>query len=176
MALGVIKEWKCLYHGSFEGSHPICPHYGCLSDWVEREFRTAPKIGTGAVRRTDASLRDVTEGLRIHNVGGAKAEGDVSFAGRAAEDSDFLSKGQTKLLWGDAEVARVMGKQTAQMVAEAARPLDVPGKLASDPYVRVNNGMRSTANTTPIFNRPLPPAEVRRDPRESGGPLVQVQT
>ena len=45
MPVGVIKEWRCALHGPFEASHRICPAYGCLSESVEREFRTAPKIG-----------------------------------------------------------------------------------------------------------------------------------
>lgn len=160
---GVIKEFRCAVHGDFEASHPICPAYGCRSESVERVFLTAPVIGTGVVRRTEAGMAETAARLGITNWKSAQRPGDVSFHGRGAQA--VYSGGDaplgTEVLWGDASVQKVMGKPLAQMAGETQRQLDVGGKAAGDAYTRVNNGMRATANTTRIFNGVLPAAEIK---------------
>lgn len=157
---GVIKEFICRDHGPFEGSHPICPSYGCLSEHVEREFRTAPAIGTGIVKRMDAGLSDTANRLGISNWRSARP-GDSSFAGRASTEGGADKPLGTEVLWGDAHAQRVMGKGTQQMVGEASRVIAPRNIPASDPYTRVNNGVRAVANTTRVFERVLPHAEVQ---------------
>lgn len=155
--MAVLKEWKCAEHGSFDGTHPICPSPGCFSENVEREFRTPPSIGTGKLKAFDAGIRRTAEGLGIRNFRTAYREGDVSFAGRSVDNTTPIGK---ELLWGR-DVERVMGAPMAQQIAAAQAPLTVPNKdPAKDPYLRVNSGMRSAATTIGLTQRALPPAEI----------------
>jgi hypothetical protein len=56
--MGIVKEWRCLAHGSFESDEdePACPR-GCTT--VEREFRTAPGLTGFRTRSIDASLKQI---------------------------------------------------------------------------------------------------------------------
>ena len=156
--MAVMKEFKCKKHGSFEGTHPICPQMGCDSEHVEREFRTPVSVSQGKYQRFDAGLRKTSEMMDIPNWKTARA-GEVGFHGRAPIGQEVL--------WGD-DVKNVMGKPFAQMTQEAGASLNVPGKDANDPYVTHNNGLRAVANTTPIFNAPLPKAEITRAAGDKG--------
>ena len=50
----VVKEYRCLAHGNFEGVEPRCP-FGCETA-VERTFLTAPGAISGKTKGTDATL------------------------------------------------------------------------------------------------------------------------
>ena len=162
--MSVMKEWKCAAHGSFEGTHPICPTLGCLSDAVEREFRTAPSIRSGMTDRTDRGLRKTADMMRINNWRSARA-GESSFAGRGVD-----APLGTEVLWGN-EVAKhpgMGGRSFAALTQAAATPLDPaslnmpPERAAVDPYLTKNNGMRAAATTLGVTRNVLPPAEVTR--------------
>lgn len=153
--MSVIKEWKCAKHGHFEGTHAICPEMGCISENVERVFLTPVSVSAGKYARFDKGLRRTSEMMGIPNWKTAR-EGETAFAGRAPLGQE--------LLWGK-DVEKVMGVPFAQQVQAAAAPLRIPRLEAenpNDPYLRVNNGMRATANTTRITQHPLPRAEVTR--------------
>lgn len=155
--MSVLKEWKCAVHGSFEGSHPICPAYGCVSEKVEREFLTPINIRSAGTRNTDRGLRRTVDSMRLRDLRSSRHEGDVSYAGRAQENKTPIG---SELLWGR-DVERVMGKPFAAQVQAAQAPLVVPGKNAKvDPYLTHNSGMRSAATTLGITQRTLPPAEI----------------
>jgi len=163
--MAMMKEWKCAVHGSFDGTHPICPEMGCESASVTREFRTAPAIHGGMTSRTDRGLRRTADMLGINNWKSAR-QGEVSFAGRG-QDAPL----GTEVLWGN-EVAKhpAMGGRTfAQLTQAAATPLDAsqlnipPEKAATDPYITKNNGMRAAATTLGVTRNALPPAEITRE-------------
>lgn len=84
--MGAIKEYRCETHGPFEGTHAICPEYGCDSAHVEREFRTPPAIRSATTGRTDAGLRQTADSYRI----------DLKSA-REGESSKVQKSG---LIWG----------------------------------------------------------------------------
>lgn len=156
--MAIMKEWKCEKHGHFEGTHPICPQMGCDSENVERAYLTPVSISAGQYKRFDAGLRKTSEMMNIPNWKTAR-QGEVGFEGRAPLGQEVL--------WGD-EVKTVMGKPFGEMVQQAQAPLSVPGKEANDPYLTHNNGLRAVANTTPIFNAPLPKAEITRAAGDKG--------
>jgi hypothetical protein len=161
--MSVIKEWKCPIHGTFEGSHPICPGYGCISEGVERVFLTPVGISQGKYSRFEAGLRETANRMNIRDWKSAQREGDSGYRGRAAEaqnDAAALKAGQPVMLWGQKAIQETMGVSMAAQMAAAAAPLNVKSKQPNDPYLRVNNGMRATANTTHVFDHAAPPAEL----------------
>lgn len=52
--MAVVKEWRCLAHGPFDGAEGVCPS-GCTT--VVREFRSAPGGRSDKTRATDAALQ-----------------------------------------------------------------------------------------------------------------------
>ena len=160
--MSIMKEWKCALHGAFDGTHPICPEMGCMSEHVEREFRTAPAYHNGLTARTDRGLRKSADMMGISNWKSARM-GESSFAGRGVD-----APLGTEVLWGN-EVAKhpaMAGRSFAQLATAAAQPLDArqlgitPEKAAVDPYLTKNNGMRAAATTLGVTKRALPPAEI----------------
>ena len=159
-----MKEWRCAAHGSFDGTHPICPSMGCMSEHVEREFRTPVSISKGKYSRFDAGLRQTADRMGISNWRTARP-GETAFAGRG-QDAPL----GTQVLWGN-EVAKcpeMQGRTFAQLSSAAAQPLTeiaarmAPEKAAKDPYIKSNNGMRAAATTLGLTGRVLPPAEITR--------------
>lgn len=157
--MAVNKEWRCGQHGDFEGTHPICPHYGCFSENVERVFITPVSVSRGQYGRFDKGLRRTSEMMNIPNWKTAR-EGEVAFAGRAPLGSEVL--------WGD-EVKKhpdFGGRGFSQLMQTAAQPLTVAGKDSTDPYLTHNNGMRSTATELGITASTLPKAEITSSHRD----------
>ena len=159
-----MKDWKCAAHGSFEGTHPICPEMGCLSEKVEREFRTPVSVSQGKYNRFDRGLRKTADMMHIPNWKTARA-GETGFAGRG-QDAPL----GTQVLWGN-EVGKAPGfegKSFASLSAQAAQPLTevaqrmAPDVAAKDPYIVKNNGMRAAATTLGVTRQVLPPAELTR--------------
>ncbi len=146
----IIKEWKCAQHGSFEGTHPLCPAMGCFSEHVEREFRTPVSVSKGKYARFDRGLRDTADRMNISDFKTAR-EGETAFAGRAPIGQE--------LLWGN-DIQRVMGRPLAEQINSAHTPLVAPANVAAnDPYLTINSGMRAAANTIGITARKTPQAE-----------------
>jgi len=148
----MIREFACLEHGPFEGSHAICPAYGCDSRAVSQEFRTAPKIGSALTRRTDAGLRKSAEMYGINNWKSGAREGDMSFAGHADKALGM------EVLWGN-EVQKKMGRSFTELSGLAQKPLVVPKRDGSG-VLRLdrNNAMREAATEAGITRRRLPKA------------------
>lgn len=164
--MAVLKEFKCAQHGDFEGTHPICPALGCISENVERVFRTPVGISQGKYKRFDAGLRRTAEGMGISDFRTGK-EGDTAFAGRAPIGQEVL--------WGG-DVQKVMGRSFADQMQAAQAPLHVPAIEAAkpnDPHLTVNNGMRTTATELGLTQSRLPRAEVTLD-RKDASKLTQV--
>lgn len=59
---GVVKEWKCLGHGPFEGCEPVCPH-GCST--VERIFLTAPGLVGKKTKSTDRLTQQLADDFKV---------------------------------------------------------------------------------------------------------------
>lgn len=154
--MAVMKEWVCAKHGGFEGSHPICPSMGCMSEEVTREFRTPVAVSKGQYNRFDRGLRKTADMMNVSNWRTART-GESSFMGRGVD-----APLGTEVLWGN-EVAKhpaMGGRSFAALTAAAGQPLTTLDKPVNDPYVRVNNGMRAAATTLGVTRRTLPPAEI----------------
>lgn len=148
--MAVVKEWACLEHGEFTGTHPICPNFGCESASVVQEFRTPVGIGSEFRKRFDAGIRKSSEMMGIDDFKSAR-EGETSFAGRADP------KTGTKVLWGD-ESKKVLGKNFAELTAVAQKPLEVTARTGEVLKLERNNGMREAATESGITRRRLPKA------------------
>ena len=146
----MIKEFCCIAHGYFEGSHPICPHLGCDSSEVTQVFLTAPKIMSGKTKRFDVGIRRSSDLMRINNFRSAK-EGETSFAGRA-EDAPL----GMELLWGN-DVQRKMGKNFSELTTAAQQPLSVRTGRGVETLTQ-NNAIADLATTAGITKRVLPRA------------------
>jgi hypothetical protein len=141
--MAIIKEWACLVHGEFVGSHPICPAMGCDSRAVHQEFRTAPAIRHNGTTRTDAGLRKSAEMYGINNFRSAKP-------GEAAYGGDKGKALGMEVLWGN-DVQKTMGRSFAELSSAAQQPLHVRGKTLTR-----NNAMREAATEAGITRRRLP--------------------
>lgn len=72
--MGVLKEYRCLAHGPFEGEEPVCPKAGCTT--VERAFFTPVGIRSPRTSSLDQSLNRIAaeHGLTdMNNHGGTTA-------------------------------------------------------------------------------------------------------
>jgi hypothetical protein len=143
--MSVLKEWRCIEHGEFESSHPICPASGCESKGVAREFRTAPTIGSSFRKRFDAGIRRTSEMMGGANFRTARA-GDTAFGGDVGREKGL------NLLWGN-ESQRVLGRSFAELTQIAARPLDIKKRDGSVERFERNNAMRETVTSMPTLTR-----------------------
>lgn len=75
--MAVWHDWFCAEHGDFEGSHPICPNYGCESKEVIRVYKKAPGFKSDMTKRTDAGLRGIADSYHLSDLKSGK-EGDVT--------------------------------------------------------------------------------------------------
>jgi hypothetical protein len=156
MGLGVVKEWNCLEHGPFESSHAICPAHGCRSRAVTQEFRTAPRVGTRMVKQFDAGIRRTVDMMRLNDLRTARA-GETAFGG------DKGGPTGTRVLWGDQDVRRTLGRSVGELMGLAAKPLNVrshtnPEQVLPSPR---NNGVAGAATEGGItqsrfLGKPLP--------------------
>ena len=147
---GILKEWNCLLHGEFDGTHPICPSMGCSSKAVVREFRTAPTIRSSGMKKFDAGIRRTADMMKLNNIRTARA-GEAAYGGEAAKQTGL------EVLWGS-DVQRVMGRSFAEMSSAAQRPLVVPRRDGTGSItVTRNNAMREAATEAGITRRTLPP-------------------
>jgi hypothetical protein len=152
---GPIKEWVCLEHGEFEGSHAICPAEGCDSSCVNREIRTPITIGSRMVRQFDAGIRKSADDYKIRNFRTARA-GEAAYGGDAARELG------TEVLWGSDIQKKLPGNLgMPQLLAQAHKPLVVPKRDGSG-VLRLdkNNAMREAATEARITQRRLAQAEV----------------
>jgi hypothetical protein len=166
--MAVIKEFECLLHGTFEGSHAICPEFGCESKAVTQVFLTPVGIGTNFRKRFDAGMRKSADMYQISDWKSSK-EGDTSFAGRAPLGQE--------LLWGDS-CKKVMGRSFAELTGLAQKPLIVDKRDGSG-QVRLdrNNGLREAATEAGITRRRLPKAgEVTAEPTAAAKAQAQSLT
>jgi hypothetical protein len=156
--MGVLKEWTCIVHGPFESSHAICPNFGCDSKGVSQEFRTPVRIGSQFRKAFDAGIRKSSDMMGGKNFRTARA-GDTAYGGDAAKEAG------TELLWGDAQVKKVMGRSFAELRSVAAKPLVINKRDGTQIRHERNNAMADAATTAGITQRRLPPiAELSREP------------
>lgn len=156
-----MKEWVCLEHGEFVGTHGICPGNGCDSAGVTQEFRTPVGIGTAFRKNFDQGMRKSADMYSTSNWKSAQA-GDTSFVGRADPAVG------TQVLWGD-ESKKVLGHSFSELTQIAAKPLSIKRRDGSEATLTRNNGMREAATEVGITRRPLPQAhEATGDRKESG--------
>jgi hypothetical protein len=148
--MAIMREWLCLEHGEFDGTHPICPGNGCDSAHVSQEFRTPVGIGRNSTKQFDQGLRRTAETYRIDNFKSAKA-GETSFAGRA-------EPGSPQVLWGD-DSRKVLGKSFAELSQVAAKPFEMTTRAGKHVKLEHNNGMRDAATNVGITRRRIPTAE-----------------
>jgi len=94
--MGVLKEFICMAHGSFEAFEPHCPH-GCKGTMIEREFRTAPMYPqrmTGIDRTLDNLAKDFNMTDMRHN-------SDGSLKASYGQEMNAIGKdGMTSAMWG----------------------------------------------------------------------------
>jgi len=142
--MAAIKEWVCVEHGEFEASHAICPAFGCASEFVTQEFRTAVTIGTKFKKDFDAGVRKSADMMGTTRLKTAK-EGEASFKGRAENGQE--------LLWGD---------QCKKVIAELSQVAQLPTAYkkrdGSSIVLTRNNGMREAATELGVTGRRIPRA------------------
>jgi hypothetical protein len=159
MGLGVIREYRCLEHGEFEASHPICPAMGCESRSVWQEFRTAPNIGTSMVRKHNAGMKRTSDMMRIAN-----------FRSARANESAYGGEKGRGLLWGD-DCRKVLGRSFGELSGLAASQAQL-GDL------RRNNGMADTAEAAGVTTRRVAkPGELtglKRDKTPTGAVITEA--
>lgn len=123
----IIKEWKCPLHGSFDGSHAICPAYGCDSDGVEREYRTAPGIKSDSTKLTDAGFRRTADVYGLSDMNNKDGQAVAGHEGSQA-------------IWGADKLPSY-----GNMLEQAKAPLTVNGKTDK------NRGMQLASELTGTF-------------------------
>jgi hypothetical protein len=101
----ILNDYKCPRHGQFEGSHPICPHFGCDSSDVQKIFVKAPGTKSDYTKRFDEGMKKSAEMYRQSDWKTASREGDSSKANNRA----------TELLWGN-DAARMLGAAPGALV------------------------------------------------------------
>jgi hypothetical protein len=149
--MAVLREWACLEHGPFEGSHAICPALGCDSRAVSQEFRTPVGIRSGLTKRTDAGIRKSVDMYGLGNVRSAR-EGEASYGGDKGKELGM------EVLWGN-DVQKKMGRSFAEMTGVAQRPLIVKKRDGSGTLrLDQNNAMRQAATELGITRRVVPQA------------------
>jgi len=141
--MAVIKEFRCFDHGEFEASHAICPHPGCDSRAVFREFRTAPTIGSRMVRQHHEGLKRSSDMYKISNFRTARA-GEAAHGGH--------SQGDMRVLWGD-ESRKVLGRSFAELTQAAQRPFHMRSHAGNELTLTRNNGMADMATEAGITAR-----------------------
>lgn len=151
----VLKDFKCAKHGTFEGSHPICPHYGCLSEDVQVVHLRAPGHLSERTRRFDRGVRESARVMGRSNFRTTK-EGETSAV-------PYKSDVGTEMLWGD-ESQKKYGVNPGVLAAKAAEPFvyqptDGPAVVLKD-----NNGLRQLTHETKLLHKVLPAAEVVPEP------------
>jgi hypothetical protein len=130
----ILKEWKCPVHGSFEGSHPICPAMGCDSENVEREYLTAPGFKSDTTKLTDSGFRRTAEVYGLSDMNNKDGQPVAGSGGQA--------------LWGSDNISNYV-----QMLEQAKTPMTVNGKTDN------NRGMQAAAEGTRNFGGHIvPPA------------------
>ena len=140
--MAIIKEWLCVEHGPFEGSHPICPGNGCESDMVTRAFYTAPGIRSDFMKNLDAGIKKSADGLNLTDLRSAKAY-----------EAAHGGSNPNGVLWGN-DATKFLGKAPA----DAVQPFSYQfkdGKVWND-----TGGMRQAANEAGITKSVLPRAEI----------------
>lgn len=143
--MAVIKEWECLEHGYFEGSHPICPNSGCDSSTVDRAFLTPPGIRSSFMKNFDAGIRQTADGLNQTNFHSA-ARGEIA----------HTRPNQGQVLWG-AQGEALLGKSLTQVERPTFQIADDQGRPRQ---WTDRGGLKIVANETPLLNKTLPNAEV----------------
>lgn len=148
----ILHDWQCKDHGYFEGSHAICPAFGCMSEHVTKVFLKAVGTRSDMTKRTDAGLRKSAESFGLTNWRSA----------RAGESSKPPMKGPNgeQVLWGN-EVQKAMPGQSFAGLAQTAQ------QQGAQPFVTKtgqrliapNNGMRAAATEMGITSRNIPKAE-----------------
>lgn len=164
--MAVIKEFNCIEHGEFDGTHPICPSHGCDSKHVAQEFRTPVGIGTQAKKRFDAGIRRSSDMMHISNFRTAR-EGETAHGGNVGKELGM------ELLWGN-DINKKMNRPLANMIGEAQKPLVVPKRDGSG-LLRLdrNNAMREAATEAGITRRRLPKAgELSYVPKDKPPPAA----
>lgn len=142
--MSVLKEWRCEQHGPFEGSHAICPNFGCRSTEVSRVFLTPVSIGSSFVKRHERGVANLAE-----------AYGQTNWkTAREGENSKVLATGP-EMLWGT-DVQKKLGMDMNALTARTAQPFTVEHKDGS--RETVPHGMPMVARELGLTQNVLPPA------------------
>jgi len=149
--MAIVKEWLCLAHGPFDGSHAICPSYGCDSRAVHQEFRTPVAIRSNTMKKFDAGIKQSAQMYNISDFRTAKA-GEAAYGGDKGKELGM------EVLWGD-NVQKKMGRSFAELTGIAQKPLVVPKRDGSGTLrLDRNNAMREAATEMGITRRVVPRA------------------
>lgn len=139
-----LHDWQCPVHGDFEGSHPICPALGCLSEDVIKVYRKAPSIGTARTRRVDRTLRGLAE-----------AHGLSDMSNR---DGQSVAGSSDRMLWGSQADTLLPVALRGQNLFAAAKTPTIMGEDT--------NGIRTTHGQTGALMNLSQRARARMDQHE----------
>lgn len=139
----IIKEFCCIHHGYFEGSHPICPKLGCESEYVDRVFLTPPGIKSARTKNTDAGLQQIADDYHLTDMSNRGGESVMSQQDRNPHTP----------IWGKQGV-----KNFDSMLQQASTPTVVRDSQGRE-HVADHMGMRAAAKAFGVDQRVLPPAE-----------------
>lgn len=142
---GVVKEWECPEHGTFESTHPICPEIGCdLS--IRQVFLTPPNIGSNFMRRFDKGIKQSVDTMKLGNLRTARA-GEAAYGNQG-----------NGMLWGE-QVQKVLGVDVGTLVGAASKPLQVTHKDGRQETIE-KSVMRELAGEGMTARRLPKPAEL----------------
>lgn len=118
--MGVVKEWLCKAHGSFESDiePPLCP-YGC--DTVERVFLTPPGLFSARTSNIDSTLESLarSHGMTdISNRGGAAAKRAPPGHEQKQQELARIIRERYGNGWGEVPKGGTMNAHTRQITGE----------------------------------------------------------
>jgi hypothetical protein len=86
--MAVLKDFKCLEHGFFESTEPICPE-GC-TDGIHVVFLQAPAMLGDKTKTADSTLDGLAEQFKMSDIKSARA--GESQAGYLTKNNKFSEK------------------------------------------------------------------------------------
>lgn len=137
--MAIVKEWRCEAHGEFENANGKCPG-GCPSDWVHREFRTAPAARSAVMGHTDRELRNLANDYGLSDI---KNDKD----GSSVMQSLKRPEGDIKPKWGD--ISKTWSPPGWSQRGEKPQSMTVPGTFGN--HLQGQNGLEGFK-----FGQPMP--------------------
>lgn len=93
--MGVMKEWNCAAHGSFESDEPVCPS-GCHGPFITREFRTAPGYKSINTKFMDQGMRTIAHEYGLTDMSNRN--------GKSVMENQRKEKGYVQPTWASDQI------------------------------------------------------------------------